>query len=95
MVNAGSPRQVSGAVPVVLPCRGRADPRRACAEALVAALRGVEAILVYNAAFEGGRLLKLAAELPDLAGELHAAADRIFDLLPVVRRTWYHRDLRG
>ena len=59
------------------------------------ALRGVEALLVYNAAFERGRLLELAADLPDLARELHAAADRTFDLPPVVRCAWYHRDMRG
>jgi hypothetical protein len=73
---------------------GGADPRRACAEQLVAALRGVRVILVYSAPFERGRILELAAAFPDLADELEEAAGRIFDLLPVVREGYYHRDMR-
>ncbi len=71
------------------------DPRRACAEQLVAALRGVKVILVYSAAFERGRMQELADSFPDLAGPLHEAIERIFDLLPLVRQCYYHRDMRG
>jgi hypothetical protein len=72
-----------------------ADPRRSCAEQLVAALRGVRVILVYSAPFERGRMLELAAAFPDLADELDEAVGRIFDLLPVVREGYYHREMRG
>ena len=72
-----------------------ADPRRACAERLVAALRGARVILVYSATFERGRMLELADSFPDLAEALHNAIDKIFDLLPLVRQCYYHRDMRG
>lgn len=71
------------------------DPRRACAEALVAMLPAEGAIIGYNAGFERGRVLELADAFPDLAGHLRAMAARIVDLLPVTRANWYHRDQRG
>jgi hypothetical protein len=74
---------------------GGADPRRACAEQLVAVLRGTKVIVVYHAAFERGRMQELADSFPDLAGPLHEAIDRIFDLLPLVRQCYCHRDMRG
>jgi hypothetical protein len=70
------------------------DPRRGCAEAL-AALPDVGAVVTWNASFERGCLLALAALYPDLADTLRSLADRIVDLLPVVRRRYYHRDMRG
>ena len=70
------------------------DPRRGCAEAL-AALPDVGAVITWNASFERGCLLALAALYPDLADTLRSLADRIVDLLPVVRRHYYHRDMRG
>jgi len=72
-----------------------ADPRRACAEQLVAALRDVRVILVYSAGFERGRMHELATSFPDLAEPIHDAIDRIFDLLPLVRQCYYHREMRG
>jgi len=33
--------------------------------------------------------------LPDLAGRLHAVIGRIVDLLPIVKRNYYHPDMRG
>ena len=71
------------------------DPRRRCAEQLVSTLRGVKVILVYSAAFERGRMQELAESFPDLTGPLHEAIERIFDLLPLVRQCYYHRDMRG
>jgi hypothetical protein len=71
------------------------DPRRACAEALVAMLPAEGAVMGYNAGFERGRILELADAFPDLAGHLRAMAARIVDLLPVTRANWYHRDQRG
>ncbi len=71
------------------------DPRRGCAEALIKALPEDGAIIAYSAGFERGRMRELADAFPDLAAALSARADRIVDLLPVTRATWYHRDQRG
>lgn len=71
------------------------DPRRACAEALVAQIPDVGPVIAYSASFERSRIVELAAAFPDLAPALTAIADRIVDLLPVTRKHWYHRDQRG
>lgn len=71
------------------------DPRRECAEALIAALPATGAIVAYNAGFERGCIKQLAASCPDLAPELEQIAERVVDLLPVTRDNWYHRDQRG
>jgi hypothetical protein len=71
------------------------DPRRPCAEALVTAVPPTGAVIAYNASFERGRIVELAAAFPDLAVVLNAIAARIVDLLPVTRANWYHRDQRG
>jgi len=71
------------------------DPRRACAEALVALTPTTGAVIAYNASFERSRITELAATFHDLAASLEAIADRIVDLLPVTRANWYHRDQRG
>ena len=72
-----------------------ADPRRACAETLVATIPPDATIIAYNAGFERGVLRDLAAACPDLAEPLLAMAARTVDLLPVTRTHWYHRDQRG
>ncbi|WP_223262612.1 DUF2779 domain-containing protein [Sphingobium sp. SCG-1] len=72
-----------------------ADPRRACAQALIDLLPAQGAVIAYNAPFERGCLRQLAALFPDLAIGLSDLADRLVDLLPVTRATWYHRDQRG
>jgi predicted RecB family nuclease len=72
-----------------------ADPRRRCATELVRVLRGVPVVFVYSAAFERTRIKELAALFPDLAEELLAIADRLIDLLPLVRQHYYHRDMLG
>ncbi|WP_375396452.1 DUF2779 domain-containing protein [uncultured Sphingomonas sp.] len=72
-----------------------ADPRRACAEALIAMVALTGAVIGYNASFEKARILELAAAFPDLAKPLEAMAARVVDLLPVTRANWYHRDQRG
>jgi hypothetical protein len=72
-----------------------ADPRRPCAEALVALVPQTGAVVGYNASFERTRVLELAEAFPDLADNLRSMADRIVDLLPVTRKNWYHRDQRG
>lgn len=70
------------------------DPRRHCAEALVA-LPSEGAVITYNASFERGCIERLAAACPDLESPLRSLCSRIVDLLPVARSTWYHRDQRG
>lgn len=73
------------------------DPRRACAEALVACCAEAPggAIIAYNAGFERGCIRGLAAHCPDLAPDLAAIEARVVDLLPVTRANYYHRDQRG
>ena len=71
------------------------DPRRDCAEALIAMVPKQGAVIAYNAGFERGRIMELAAAFPDLASDLGSIALRIVDLLPVARAHWYHRDQRG
>ena len=71
------------------------DPRRACAEALVAQIPQDGAVIAYNAAFERTCILRLAERFSDLAENLKAIAARIVDLLPVTREHWYHRDQGG
>lgn len=71
------------------------DPRRALAESLVDILDEEGPILAYNAGFESGCLLSLAALFPDLSGALEAASERLVDLLPIARNYYYHRDMRG
>ena len=71
------------------------DPRRAFAESLIAALEADGPVLVYNAGFESARMKETATAFPDLATALHAAIDRIVDLLPIARDHYYHPAMRG
>jgi len=43
----------------------------------------------------GGVLIGGAERFPDLAGRLQAVIARIVDLLPIVKRNYYHPDMRG
>ena len=70
------------------------DPRTRCAQAL-AALPDTGAVIAWNAPFERSCLLQLARAAPQHATALRALADRLVDLLPVARRHYYHRDMRG
>ena len=74
---------------------GRADPRREFAVSLIKVLRKRGAVIVYNASFEGARIKDLANDFPDLAPELLAIVDRVFDLLPLTRDNYYHPDMKG
>lgn len=73
---------------------GGDDPRRACAESL-ATLPSDGAVIAWNAGFERSVLTALAGLFPDLAPALFSLAARLVDLLPVVRRHYYHHDMRG
>lgn len=72
-----------------------ADPRRGFAESLVKTLGSKGPIIVYNAPFEGSRMKELAEAFPDLAPKLLAAVDRLFDLLPLARKHYYHPAMKG
>jgi hypothetical protein len=74
---------------------GPLDPRRAFAESLSVAIGDIGTIMVYNASFERGVLLQLADAFQDLAPALRAMADRLFDLLPLVRAHYYHPAMMG
>jgi hypothetical protein len=71
------------------------DPRRECAESLVAALGTHGPVFVYYQAFEKGRISELAELFPDLADKLLAINQRIVDLLPIARAHYYHPDMQG
>ncbi len=77
-----------------LSCDG-SDPRRPCAEALVAMIPAAACVIAYNAGFEKRVLRDLADWFPDLARPLLAIEAATVDLLPVARECWYHRDQRG
>ena len=70
------------------------DPRSACAAAL-AQLPSEGAVIAWNAPFERSCLLNLAMHAPDHAEALYSLAGRLVDLLPVAKRHYYHRDMRG
>lgn len=70
------------------------DPRRPLAEALLEAVGETGSIVVYSS-YERTMLNALARDLPDLADPLLALADRLWDLLPVVRNHYYHPDFQG
>lgn len=71
------------------------DPRRACAESLIATLGTEGPIFVYYQAFEKGRIRELAELYPDLATGLLALNQRIVDLLPIARAHYYHPAMKG
>lgn len=74
---------------------GRADPRAGLACAVVEAAQGADFVLAYFAPFERKMLLHLARIVPRYAEELKQIADRLFDLLPVVRNHVYHPSFAG
>jgi len=70
------------------------DPARGVAEALIRDCTGFGRILMYTA-FERTQLRALAGRFPDLATQLEAIADRLFDLRPVAQRFFYHPSQEG
>ncbi len=71
------------------------DPRRAFAEALIAACGKSGPIVVYYQAFEKSIITGLIRLFPDLASSLQKIHDRIFDLLPVLKQNYYHPQMKG
>jgi len=74
---------------------GPGDPRPALAERVIRACEPGRSVVAYNAGFERGCLVRMADALPALAGPLRSIADRLVDLLPVVRNHVYHPDFGG
>ncbi|PPD55090.1 MAG: hypothetical protein CTY12_01920 [Methylotenera sp.] len=71
------------------------DPRRACAETMIAALGNEGPVFVYYQSFEKSRISELAKLFPDLSAALLAINERIVDLLPIARANYYHPDMKG
>lgn len=71
------------------------DPRIAFAKRLLEACGDSGPIIVYNQSFEKGVIRGLADLLPEYSDQLLALNERIVDLLPVVRKHYYHPDMKG
>ncbi|MGD2053667.1 MAG: DUF2779 domain-containing protein [Gammaproteobacteria bacterium] len=71
------------------------DPRRRFAETLIDTCGTEGTIIVYNQAFEKGMIRSLAAIYDDIEACLLALNQRIFDLLPVMKKYYYHPDMKG
>lgn len=70
------------------------DNRRDLAQRLIHDLQGRGSIVAYST-FEKTTINGLAALFPDLAGELSALTQRIFDLEAVLRESYYHPAFHG
>ncbi len=70
------------------------DPRPHVADRLIEAVGAEGSICTYST-YERTVLNSLAAAVPERAAELAAIAARLFDLLPVIRNSYYHPDFRG
>ena len=70
------------------------DPRPHIADRLIEAV-GTEGSICSYSHYESTVLKELAAAVPERADELAAVSARLFDLLPVVRNTYYHPKFHG
>lgn len=70
------------------------DPRPRLVERLIEALGQEGAICTYSS-YERQVIRALMAEVPERSEALASIEDRLFDLLPVVRNTYYHPNFRG
>jgi hypothetical protein len=73
---------------------GPHDPRPELAERMLEATDKADKIVMYSS-FERTRINELAEQVPALAGDLHALAGKLVDLLPVVQNNVYHPEFRG
>jgi predicted RecB family nuclease len=67
-----------------------ADPRRAFAETLLAALSDATLPVVVYSSYEKVRLTELGKQFPDLSKQIRRVISRLIDLLPVVRDCIYY-----
>lgn len=70
------------------------DPRPHIADRLIEAV-GTEGPICTYSHYERTVLSALAAAVPERADELAAVSARLFDLLPVLRNTYYHPEFHG
>jgi predicted RecB family nuclease len=74
---------------------GPEDPRPTIAAQVIKACAGAKRVVAYYASFERECLKNLALGVPHVATELLDVADRLIDLLPLVRNHIYHPDFGG
>jgi predicted RecB family nuclease len=74
---------------------GRRDPRREFAETLLEALCRLPGPVIVYSGFEASVVRDLAGHILDLSDQLLAVLDRLFDLLPIIRRHVSHPDFLG
>ena len=70
------------------------SPMRACAQSLLDALGTAGPVFTYSP-FEKTVIHRLAARFPDLAPRMHSLAERLYDLLPLIRAHYYHPAMKG
>lgn len=70
------------------------NPARRCMEALITCLGDAGPVLTYSS-YEKTTLNAMRKLLPDLDAPLAAIVERLFDLLPVTKAAYFHRDLKG
>lgn len=71
------------------------SPLQGFVERLLGVVAGAGSVIVWNQGFEGARLRELAERFPQYAEALLAVVDRMVDLLPIYRKHYYHRNMRG
>jgi uncharacterized protein DUF2779 len=73
---------------------GREAPMRPCAESLIDALGSEGPIFMYSS-YERTIIRGFIGQFPDLADLLELIVDRLYDLLPVTKKYFYHPDMHG
>ncbi|MEX1050405.1 MAG: DUF2779 domain-containing protein, partial [Gemmatimonadales bacterium] len=73
---------------------GPDDPREEITQLLLEATANADRVVVYSP-YEKGRINALAGLLPRHAADLTALADKLLDVLPIVRNHVYHPEFRG
>ncbi len=72
------------------------DPSLPCIRALLQAIPpGTGPVFVYHKTYEEGRLREFGERHPQHAPALQHLIERLVDLLPLVRESYYHPDMRG
>jgi hypothetical protein len=72
------------------------DPREDFIRSLLGVLRDAETILVYNKAFEDGRLREIQDQFPEFYDEIQGVRERLVDLAIPFQRKWlYSPEMHG
>jgi hypothetical protein len=74
---------------------GRGDPRRACAESLIAALGADTAPVAAYSRFEQTQIAGLMRAFPELEDALYDITERLVDIHALTRAHVYHPNFRG